>query len=343
LPSIHVSSYIPTIFPEILVTCLLLLSIWMDLKLSPGSWKKYILLGLLYGIIFQIRPVILFLPFLLAVLNYLKNRNSFSFTKNAVMLLLFIATMIPYGLWNKINHDKFSVTSLEGGGGVFHLGYWMFKLPDYYEPRYWGNYCTRELIPFIKENEREYYISKYNEEWDQIDSACAPLLTAADTAMIAIKENYPSLFRTYNSKYTLKREALLKEFALKNIQSDLPFYIKAKCYSAVRLWVTGIPLKEFEPAGTAKKLYLMYPFIITLTTFITALVLLPLAFMKYRPAMLPLTGILLITLYFGIMHIPFTIQSRYTIPVRMELLMMIAVAAYFIFFKKQPAEKKNTV
>ncbi len=342
LPSIHVASYIPTIFPEILVTYLILLAIWIDLKQPSGSWKKYIILGLLYGVIFQIRPVIMFLPFLIAILNYIRNRQTFPIFKNVVLLSIFVLTMVPYGLWNKKNHGVFKVTSLEGGGGVFHLGYWMFKLPDYYEPRYWGNYCTRELIPFIDENEKDHYIQKYNVEWDEIDAATAPFLTAADTAMIAVKKNYPSLFKTYNSNYTMKREALLKEYALKNIKADLPFYIKAKCYSAVRLWVTGIPLKEFGPAGTAKKIYLMYPFLITLTTFIAALIFLPIAFIKFRPAMLPLIVILMITLYFGIMHIPFTIQSRYTIPVRLELLMMIAVAVYVIFFKNQDTEKNTS-
>lgn len=250
------------------------------------------------------------------------------------MLAIFVMTMIPYGLWNKQHHGVFKITSLEGGGGVFHLGYWMFKLPDYYEPRYWGNYCTREMIPFIEEKDKEIYIKAYNAEWDEIDAACAPLLTAADTAMIEIKKGYPSLFKTYNSRYTLKREEMLKEFAVRDIKSDFLFYLKAKSYSAVRLWVTGIPMKDFETAGPAKKLYLMYPFLVTLATFITGLILLPLAFYKFKPEMLPMLGILMIALYFGFMHIPFTIQSRYTIPVRLELLMMIAVAIYFLFIRK---------
>lgn len=335
LPSVHVASYIPAVFPEVLVTFLILLSIWLDLKMLPGKWMKYIVMGLLYGIIFQIRPVFLFLPFLLAFYNYFRNRQAFPVLKNVVLLAIFVVTMVPYGLWNKKHHGVFKITSLEGGGGVFHLGYWMFKLPDYYEPRYWGNYCTREMIPFIEEKDRENYIKAYNAEWDKIDSACNPLLTGADTAMISIQKEHKKLFKTFNTTYTLKREALLKEFAVKNIKSDFPFYIKAKLYSAIRLWVTGIPMKEMSDAGTLKKMYLIYPFIITLATFFAALILLPIAFFKFRPAMLPLLGILMITIYFGIMHIPFTIQSRYTIPVRMELLMLIAVSSYFLFFKNK--------
>lgn len=334
LPSIHVASYIPTVFPEIIVTFLLLLSIWLDLKLPYNKWYKYIVLGLLYGILFQIRPVILFLPVIISVARYFQIRNNFSFIKNFVMLLIFALTMVPYGLWNKKHHGVFKITSLEGGGGVFHLGYWMFKLPDYYEPRYWGNYCTRELIPFIDESERDDYIKAYNAEWDEIDAACNPLLTAKDSMMMNIKKEYPSLFHTFNSEYTIKRENLLKEYAIKNIKDDMPFYIKAKIYSAIRLWVTGIPLKEYKTAGGIKKMYLLYPFCITLLTFLAAIIFIPAAFIKQGQNMKPLIIIIIIALYFGCMHIPFTIQSRYTIPVRLELLLMIAVSVYMIFFRR---------
>jgi len=342
LSSIHIVSYTTAILPEILVTFLLLLSIWIDLKLPSDRWKKYIILGFLYGFLFQVRPVVLFLPFLIAILNYIKNRQSFPLFKNVVLLSIYMITMIPYGLWNKANHGVFKITSLEGGAGVFHLGYWMFKLPDYYEVRYWGNYCTREMIPLIDEKDREFNIKKFNAEWDEIDSALAPLLTAADTAMIKLKPGYISLFKTYNSNYVIKREQLLKEYTLKNIKSDLFYYFKVKCYTVARLWVTGIPMRDFRPAGLIKKLNLMYPFLITFITFITALIVIPISFFKYRPAMLPLTGILMIVLYFGIIHIPFAIQARYTIPVRFELMMMIAVSLYLLFFQKEKVEIDNT-
>jgi len=246
------------------------------------------------------------------------------------MLVLFVCTMIPYGMWNKTHHGTFKITSIEGGGGVFHLGYWSFKLPDYTENRYWGNYCPREMISFSDEKDREANISSYNKEWDLIDSLTAPYLTTQDSEMIALQPKYPYLFKTYSSGYTQKREQLLKQLAIEHIKADPVYYVKEKFYSAIRLWVTGIPVKEYKSAGIARRIYLIYPFIITGITFLAGLIFITIGFIKikrYRKQMLPL---LLITLYFGIMHIPFTIQSRYTIPVRFELLLMIAAAVYLL-------------
>ncbi|HEX5001816.1 MAG TPA: hypothetical protein VFW78_04920 [Bacteroidia bacterium] len=331
LPSIHVASYTPSVFPEIVVTFLLLVIIRIQYFGDKSKWSTYISSGLLYGILFQIRPVILFLPFLLAALGIVTERKAFPFVKNGVMLILFICTMIPYGMWNKSHHGTFKITSIEGGGGVFHLGYWSFKLPDYTENRYWGNYCPREMISFSDEKDRAANIAAYNAEWDLIDSLTAPYLTANDSAMIALQPKYPYLFKTFSSGYTQKREQLLKKLAIEHIKADPVYYAKEKIYSAIRLWVTGIPVKEFKSAGVARRMYLIYPFIITGLTFLAGLIFITMCFIKnkpYRKLMLPL---LLITLYFGVMHIPFTIQSRYTIPVRFELLLMIAAAVYFLF------------
>ncbi len=340
IPSIHVVAYTPAIFPEIAVTFLLICFIWLDLKLPDNSWKKFIILGLIFGLIFQIRPVILFLPFLYALYKFIINRQT-SIVKNLAMLVIFGLTMIPYGMWNKVNHGVFKITSLEGGGGVFFMGYWSLKLPDYYEYRYWGIYCHNEMISMIDETTRDQNIEEFNQQWNKIDSATLPLLNEKDLIMIELHKSHPKLFRTHNSTFTLKREELLKKYTIENIKNNLPYYIKIKIYTAIRLWVTGIPLRDFKPAGVAKKIYLIYPFLITLFTFLAGIIFIPYAFYKWPHVRKKLTGILLITLYFGIIHIPFAIQARYTIPVRLELLLMIASSLYFIFFYKH--DKKNEI
>ncbi len=333
-PALYVSAYTTMLFPEILVTALLLAALLLNAKWKEGSVGKFIILGLLYGYIFQIRPAFLFVPFIFFIHSFLSEAKSFRWIHQSALIVVFLITMIPYGLWNLKNHGVFKVTSIEGGGGVFHLGYWSSKLPDYYVTHYWNNYCTEEMVPMIDTVEKEMYVSQFNEEWEEIEIKIAPFLTKKDSAMIEIQKQYPGLFATLGSAYTLKREELLKSYTIENIRKDLSFYLKAKSYGAARLWVTGIPMKEFRDAGISKKLFLIYPFLITLVTFLFSIVLIPFAFRRNKQLMKKFTPVLLLILYFGMIHVPFTIQSRYTIPVRIELLMILATAIYILFLGK---------
>lgn len=339
LPSLHVASYTAMIFPEILVTFLILLIIRIDLIPNWNSWYKYIFLSLLFGFLFQVRPVTIFIPFIYVFVKWYVLQKNGLFFKHLLMLVLYFITMIPYGLWNLKNHGHFKITSLEGGGGVFHLGYWAMKIPDHYEGRYWNNYCVREMIPMIEEADRFDNLGKYNNEWDEIDSIIKPLLTDRDTLMIALHNQHPSLFETNNSDYVMKREEILKQKTIDNILRDLPWYVKVKTYSAIRLWVTGVPIKEFESAVFMKRIYLIYPFIITFITFLLSLILIPWVLFKNSEVRRKLIFIFILISYFGIMHVPFTIQSRYTIPVRLELLMALSVSFYFLLYLKRKAAK----
>lgn len=340
VPSIHVVSYTTSIFPEIPVTFLMLCIIWLNITLGETSWKKHLFLGLLFGLLFQIRPVILFIPFILVIYKWFSNKN-FSLPGNFVMLVIFGASLLPYGLWNKKHHGVFKITSIEGGGGVFHTGFWVFKIPDYYEPRYWGNYFPREMISLVDEQYRDQNIKAFNEEWDKIDSAITPLLTHKDSVMINLQTGYPKLFKTYSGPYTIKREEMLKKYTFDNIKTEFPYYLKVKIYTAFRLWITGIPMRDFVKASFFKKLYLIYPFLLTLSTFLAAIILIPVTFYKHKETRNNLMLILIITLYFGFLHIPFAIQARYTIPVRLELLLMIAVSVYMIFFRRHVQNKTH--
>lgn len=341
IPAVYVASYIPAVFPEILVTFLLLLYFWVDLKLKEKKLSKFLWLGLLAGILFQIRPVFMFIPIIHTLLQWLLDRQRFKLLRYLFFLMVYLITMIPYGYWNLKNHGVFKVTSLEGGAGVFHLGYWAMKLPDYYEGRYWNNYCSDEMIPFIAQNDRSKYIEEYNREWDQIDSLIAPYATIEDSLVLKLSEQNPGLFPTRNSRFTMKREEILKTMTIERIRSDLTWYLKVKAYSAIRLWVTGIPVKEFHEAGCLKKVQLLYPFLITLVTLLSALVFIPYLLYTVPYARGKLALILITALYFGVMHIPFTIQARYTIPVRLEVLMMIAASIYFLINRKNVLDHKE--
>jgi hypothetical protein len=45
--------------------------------------------------------------------------------------------------------------------------------------------------------------------------------------------------------------------------------------------------------------------------------------------------VLVTIVYWGLIHVPFVIQARYTIPVRLLLIALIAVSIHGLYFKKE--------
>ena len=150
------------VFPEILMFFLITLLVYLDLNLPKQKISSYIFLGLLYGVIFQIRPVILFYPFIKFAMDVFFREKSFPLAKNMLLIVVFISTMMPYGYWNYKTHGIFNVTSLEGGGGVMHLSYWGFKMPNHLEMRYWRNIVEEDLISFTPKEDVDKNINAFN-------------------------------------------------------------------------------------------------------------------------------------------------------------------------------------
>jgi hypothetical protein len=141
------------IFPETLMIFLITLIFYIELTWKDDSWKKTLLLVILYSYTFQVRPVILFIPFIrFAYLIY--KYKALNIEKNIVFIVLFIASMLPYGYWNYKTHGVFKVTPLEGGAGVIYLGYWSPKMVDYKEKNYWYNTSPKDaFVNFSDEKE----------------------------------------------------------------------------------------------------------------------------------------------------------------------------------------------
>jgi hypothetical protein len=266
------------------------------------------------------------------VLEYFLNRRSFSIVRNATLLIVFILTMLPYGFWNYRNHGIFSVTSIEGGGGVMHLSYWSFKMPDYLETRYWRNVVNKDLISFTPDAEVPANIAAFNREWDYIDSSCAKYLTEKDRRNLPLMMEHPNLFVTYNGRYTHEREKLLKKLAVQHFIHDPVFTLKVKTYTAFRLWITGIKRQTFKSHDPVVILKGIIPALVTGFTLLLAIVFIPAAMIRKkfnRRLLIPLVFVL----YYGFIHIPFAIQARYTVPVRPLLMLITCVCIYELYFK----------
>jgi hypothetical protein len=248
-------------------------------------------------------------------------------------------------LWNKRHHGVFKPTPLESAGSYMHIGYWGGKIPAYTDRFYLHNFMGDEVVRFTPEDSIPFHIAAYEREWEGFKVILDPLLIRKDSLMWeAAKDLEHSVERTHNTAYTLKREELLFNSTLEHYKDDPVYTILYKTYSAVRLWVIGIQRGDFKKASLGGKVQMAYATLSTGVAFILGIIFVPLAYRR-KVITLRATWPLLVSLvYFGIMHIPFTIQARYTTSVRfvMFALMALAIAGSLWGGVRRPGEEGGT-
>ena len=197
---------------------------------------------------------------------------------------------------------------------------------------------SNEIISFTDFRDTSKNIEAFNKEWNYIDSTCAQYLTASDSIIYKNMNVYPSFFKTYNTKYTLEREKLLRKLTIDNMKNDLFFTFKVKLFTLVRSWVTGIQKSDFENNNYFIRIRAIYFSGVSGLLFFASLILIPFAFIKRKLAWKNTSTILILLIYYGLIHLPFAIQARYTIPLRLVLLFILSQAISVIFFNKRTAQ-----
>ncbi|MGI4873451.1 MAG: hypothetical protein ACRYFX_20020 [Janthinobacterium lividum] len=328
LPNVQMAYFAAVIYPEILVVFLLAAYTGVALTWASGTWRRTVTLALLAGLIFQVRPIFIFFPALHLAVDFWHARPHFAWGQAVGLLALFGATMLPYAAWNHHHHGVWKPTSLEGGAGVTQLGFWALRLPGYKDSHYWTTQMGNEVVQFVDPAEVPGYIAAYNQEWDTIEAQCRPFLSARDRHYMPLMAQQPLLFPTYSSAYTLQREHLLMQYNVAHIRQEPLYYLKTRLYTLVRLWVTGVQRDAWQAATTpVAKLKVLYPALVSGFTFLLALVSITWAGLRARLSCRPTWWLsLALVMYFGVMHLPFAIQARYTVPVRPWLLLATALA-----------------
>ncbi|SHJ08405.1 hypothetical protein SAMN02745146_2233 [Hymenobacter daecheongensis DSM 21074] len=332
LPNVQLAYFAAVIFPEVLVAFLLAVYGYVALAWPIGTWRRTLVLALLAALIFQTRPIFILFPGVQLALDFWQTwrKSAFPWLQALALLGLFVASMLPYALWNYRHHGVLKPTSLEGGAGVMQIGFWALRMPGYHEQRYWGNTMGEELMSFTDPAAVPGHIAAFNHEWDVIDAQIKPLLTDRDRRNLRLMaENKDNLFLTYSTAYTLKREKLLMQANLANIRREPGYYLKTRLYTLVRLWVTGVQLNAWRKAATpVAKIKVVYPALVSATTFLLALV--SITWTLMRRSILFRSNIwyfsLALVIYFGLVHLPFAIQARYTVPVRLWLFLATAIS-----------------
>lgn len=338
VPNIQLAYLAAYIYPEVLVAFFISAYGFVALTWPVGSWKRTLALALVAGLVFQLRPVFIFMPLIQLALDFWQlRRRAFPWVQAVTLLAVFGATMLPYALWNQRHHGVFKPTSLEGGAGVMQIGFWALRMPGYHEGRYWGNQMGDEVVAFTDSADVPKHIAAFNHEWDVIDAKTKPLLTATDLKYKGLMyhyllpglENYGFLFPTRSSAYTIQREKLLMQANLADIRREPGYYLKTRLYTLVRLWVTGIQRPAWRAATSpVAQIKVLYPTLVSGFTFLLALLSIGWVLLSRRKLVCPPAWRLSLALvvYFGIIHLPFAIQARYTVPVRLWLLLSIALA-----------------
>lgn len=338
-----VLSYSAFVFPEVLVMFLITLIVYIELYFSNNNWVKVLILALLYAYCFQVRPVILFLPFF-RFLYYLYKHKNLSIIKNLTFIVIFIATLLPYGFWNLKHHKQFKITPIEGGAGAMYLGYWCPKMINHLEDKLWRNVMYKDvLINFEKLENVPHNIVLFNNEIDSVNNICSRFNSKIDSANLILMKKNPDLFVTFNTKYTAERERILKSLAISHYLQDWQYSLKLKTFTFFRLWYTGWSIDDAKEHK--KSLVSQTPIILAFITTFTTLLIFIFYFLfclcKRRDILISIIFPLLLCFYFTIFHLPFVIQSRYTIPVRLLYLFSLSFMIYKIHFTKKTKHESH--
>lgn len=327
LPLVNVPFYITQLYTEMPVMAAITAALYYGTGRGRWSVGIAVVMGLLFGFIEQCKPVFLLFPLFFAAFAWWTDRRRINWRGQGIALAVYALCLLPYGFWNLRNHGVFRVTPIEGGPGYMQLGYWAGKTPGYVDTFHLHNFMGDEIVRFVPEEDVPKHIAEYEREWRDIKERIDPLRTRADSIMLASRSLMPHpVENTWNTKLTLERERLLKEATIRNMLNDPWYTLKYKAYSAVRLWVIGIQRGDFQKAGIAGKMRMLHA---TLYTGLILLLFLALVPWAYRRGALSWRGtwpMLLLLAYVGLLHIPFTIQARYTTPVRLIMLALIAIA-----------------
>ena len=326
--SIQLPYYSGLIAPQSLASFFMVLYFYVSTLNIKSNLIFGVMAGVILCIIFQLLPVILFLPLLILLVAFFCKISS---KRHVISLIVFSVGLIPFGLWNYNNHGVFKVTSIEGGAGVAHMGYWQYKLPkNYTEKYYWGNNTGDDILyPFRgSDPEAAENLKKFVLEWEYIQSIIIKLKTEEDLIWERkMNQKIPGQSLIHNSEYTLAREKELWELTFKNIINEPVYYLKRYIYAFFRSYFTGLSELAIKNANNPSQIFkVFYPFLVTFI-----FVFLGLLYISFKSAIIwrQLDGnlkiMLAIIFYFGAIHAPFATQARYTVPIHLLIFILVAI------------------
>ncbi len=355
LPQFQLVYYIHQVFPETLMALLCAWFVRRSLEGRPGA-GPLIGTGILAAVLFWVRPVMLFLPLFMIILDLVfAPQRVAQFKRNAGVFFLFVLFgPLPFACWNLSTHGTFMPIPLSGSAVNSNLGIWQLRLPGYGTMHYFQyNYFGREFLPLVSEDEAAAYYEEYQTQWVRIEKESANAMTEEDRRnQVAMDGRKTALYATRSPAYTMAlNDAIAKENAAM-IKADPFYYLGSRCYAAVRLWVTNInmPMEKVvyeptpgvrpivgKPTGMGGWAAALVPFLLTVITFGLGLPLVAWSVLRDPGWWRPRRYVLYMICYVWFVHIPMSIQSRYTVPVHA---LAIACVTWAIVTWRPSTERK---
>ena len=322
VPNVQLVYYTALVLPECLLGFLIVA--YLDAETAGRHWA---ICGLLLGAMILVRPVYLLYPLVRVGLGLLAAADRQAATRRALgVTAVAIAVMLPYGAWNQVQFGLFRLIPLEGSAPNVHMGFWQHRLPGKVTHRYWrSNFQGRELIPFVSDADANRYLEAYHREWDAIETEAAPYFTETDRRHQAKFDETPTLFTTYSRQYTVARAKIIEQYTWNHVRAEPGYYLATRLYTAVRLWMTGVNLRTISQPGLRAKVAALYPTLITLGL-AGGLLLTAVRALRGQPELRGTLPIWSLLVYAWLVHVPVTIQSRYTVPLHLAALLLGTLA-----------------
>ena len=292
------------------------------------------------GVAFAIRPVVWPVAVAWLLVDAWPRRNRWQQVRMAALrLLVFGLLLVPHGLSNAIRHGHCSPLPLDGSEPYLHLAYWQHLLPGEYDNHLWqGTYMGHELLPLAAPADLDGNRRAYAEDWALVERACDPLLTDGDRRRLAAMDSIPGLFRTWPAAYVLARRKALMQRLLVRIQERPCYYLLSRVYSGLRLWVTGFSVKSWRQPGWKAKAAALYPMLVTLVVLGVGWLVIAWSLLTRRLPWKPVRAILLVCLTYWGVHLVMPIQSRYTVPLHLPVLVLVSFALASFWLQLKPAD-----
>jgi hypothetical protein len=316
-----ISSELVTIFNVILI-------LYFLINRDNFSVKINICTGMAFASLVMIKPAFLLLPFAVFFIGIIFQRQH---TKNYIIILTFILGCMPFAAWNKVNHGVLKPTTIEGMATIAHMGFWNFKLPTGYQSKF-DNYHTIIVPdlsnPFKNSSAEELEnLRKFEEEWGDINLALEPFIPDNFQNDLLTMKSDPTIFVTYPTSYVIEREKLLTQALLTNIKNDPMYFIKTRVYNFFRVFFTGINKSNFtSETSKFKKVQMAAAFGVTFTLLFGGFIYTSFFLLKnWRNLSYEFFLIYIFIIYTAGVHMPFSVQARYSVPIHLCLLILLSI------------------
>lgn len=356
LPQFQMLHYVCNIFPEMLTGTLCALAVWAFLQ--PMGVRRAALVGTILAAAFWVRPAMLFFPVFLLLADLFfapRGERARNLRDGLLATTVFVLLApLPFTWWNLRSHGVASPVPLSGSAVNSNLGIWQLRLPGYGTMHYF-QYSTfgREFIPLVNDQQAAEYFLRYQEQWARIDSVSRLSMTASDSVNLPIMATRKDdLYVTRSPAYTVALNKVISAENRRMMTEEPLYYLCSRLYAAVRLWVTNInlPMKKVvyepkpgvvpivgEPVGLKGWLAAIAPFLLTFITFGIGLPLLAWRMIRDPGPWRGRRHLIALILYVWMVHIPMSIQSRYTVPVH-----ALAIACFaFMITDRWVTRRKN--